>query len=74
MLNLQSQCNATKYLVEPKGTCTREPWLQSLALYHSCVCILGHADPQNWFDPGVENYCIPLFVVKISFGESYYIF
>ena len=26
--------------------------------YHLCVCILGHAKPQNWFDPGVGRYCI----------------
>ena len=37
--------------------------------YHSCVCILGLAKPQNWFDPGVGRYCIPLyFVLKCLFG------
>ena len=41
--------------------------------YYSCVCILGHADPQNWFDPGVVRYCITLYLVKIPFGDSYYI-
>ena len=62
MLKLQCQCNSTQYLVVTTGPCTREPWLQSLALYyHSCVYILGHADPQNWFEPGVGRYCIPLF-------------
>ena len=42
--------------------------------YHSCVCILGHAEPQNWFDSGVGRYCIPLYLVKIPFWYSYYIF
>ena len=23
--------------------------------YHSCVCILGHVEPQNWFNPGVGS-------------------
>ena len=23
--------------------------------YHSCMCILGHAEPQDWFDPGIPN-------------------
>ena len=27
--------------------------------YHSCVCILGHAEPQNWFNPSVGGGCIP---------------
>ena len=27
-----------------------------------CVYILGHAKPQNWFDPGVGRYCIPLYL------------
>ena len=27
-----------------------------------CVCILGHAKPQNWFDPGVGRYCILLYL------------
>ena len=26
--------------------------------YHSCVCILGHAEPQNWFDPFVGSACV----------------
>ena len=36
--------------------------------YHSRVNILGHADPQNWFDPGVGRYCIPLYLIKVPFG------
>ena len=28
------------------------------------------ADPQNWFDPGVGRYYIPLYFVEIPFGES----
>ena len=49
-----------------------------------CVCILGHAEPQNWFDPdwldpdwfdpGVGSGCIPIYLFKISFWDSYYIF
>ena len=35
--------------------------------YHSCVWILGHAKPQNWFDPGARRYCIPLYFVKKPF-------
>ena len=23
--------------------------------YNSCVCILGHSEPPNWFDPGVDR-------------------
>ena len=43
--------------------------------YHSYVCILGHAaEPQNWFDPGVGSVCIPIYLVKIPFWDSYYIF
>ena len=33
--------------------------------------ILGHAELQNWFDPGVGRYCIPIYLVKIPFWESY---
>ena len=40
-------------------------------IYHSFVCILGHAKPQNWFDSGVGKYCIPLYLVKIPFLDSY---
>ena len=29
--------------------------------YHSCVCILGLAEPQNWFNPGVGGgFCFVL--------------
>ena len=35
--------------------------------YYSLVWILGHAEPQNWFDPSVGRGCIPLCLVKISF-------
>ena len=38
------------------------------------MCILGHAEPQNWFDPGVGMGCIPLYLVKIPFLDSYNIF
>ena len=38
---------------------------------HSCVCILGHGEPQNWFNPGVGRSCIRL---KCLFWDSYYIF
>ena len=40
--------------------------------YHSSVCILGHAEPQNWFDPG--GIIIPYYLVKVPFGDSYHIF
>ena len=26
---------------------------------HLCVCILGHEEPQKWFNPGVGRGCIP---------------
>ena len=42
--------------------------------YHLCVYILGHAEPQNWFDPGVGSGCIPIYLVKIPFWDSYYMF
>ena len=42
--------------------------------YHSCVCILGHAEPQNWFDPGVRSGCIPIYLVTLPFWDNYYIF
>ena len=37
-----------------------------------CVCILGQADPQIWFDPGVGRYCIPLYLVEIPFWDNNY--
>ena len=42
--------------------------------YHSCVCIIEHAEPQNWFNPGVGGGCIPLYLVKVPFWDSNYIF
>ena len=43
--------------------------------YHSCVYILGHAEPQNWYNTGVRGGgCVPLNLVKVPFGDSYYIF
>ena len=41
---------------------------------HSCVCILGHAELQNWFDPGVGGSYIPIQQVKVPLWDSYYIF
>ena len=38
------------------------------------MCILGHAKPQNWYDPGVRRYCIPLYLVEITFVDNYYTF
>ena len=36
---------------------------------HSCVCILGHAEPQNWFNPGVRNACLFQYIsLKYLFG------
>ena len=37
--------------------------------YHSCVCILGYAEPRNWFYPGVGRGFIPLYLVKESFWD-----
>ena len=34
--------------------------------YYSCLCILGHAEPQNWFDPGVGRGCIQIYFVKTN--------
>ena len=43
--------------------------------YHSCVCILRHAELPNWFNPGVGGGCIPLhLVITVRFWDSYYIF
>ena len=42
--------------------------------YHLRVCILGHAEPQNWFYSSVEVGYIPLYLVKVPFRDSYYIF
>ena len=42
---------------------------------HSGACILGHAEPQNWFNPGVGRSCIPLQQAKVPyFWDSCYIF
>ena len=35
---------------------------------HSCVCILRHAEPKNWFNPDIGRSCIPLQQVKVFFG------
>ena len=40
----------------------------------SCVCILGHEEPQKWFNPGVGRSYIPLQQVKVPFWDIYYIF
>ena len=39
---------------------------------HSCVCILGHEEPQNWFNfnPNVGRSCVPIQQVKVPFGDS----
>ena len=42
--------------------------------YYLCIWILGHAESQNWFDPGVGRDHFPLYLVKIPFWDSYYIF
>ena len=39
--------------------------------YHSYVCILEHAEPHNWFDPGVGSGCIPIYLDNIPFGHSF---
>ena len=36
---------------------------------HSSVCILGHDEPQKWFNSGGRS-CIPLQQVKVPFGDS----
>ena len=41
-----------------------------------CVCILGHAKPQNWFNPGdggglCSQGCILLYLVKVPSWNSY---
>ena len=36
--------------------------------YHSCVCILWHAEPQNWFDPGVGRVVFHYIWLKYLFG------
>ena len=28
---------------------------------------IGHADPQNWFDPGVGRYCIPVHYILLKY-------
>ena len=38
--------------------------------YHSCVCILGHTEPQNWFNHGDGGSCIPLYLGKMPFWDS----
>ena len=40
--------------------------------YHSCVCIPGLRS--NWFNPGNGGGCIPLYLVKVPFRDSYCIF
>ena len=43
--------------------------------YYSCVCLLGHAQPRiGQLIVVVVGGCIPLYLVKVPFGESYYIF
>ena len=39
--------------------------------YHSCVCILWHAEPRIG---GAGGGCIPLYLVKVHFWDSYFIF
>ena len=42
--------------------------------YHLCVCILGHAEPQNWFCSSIGGGYIPLYLVKAAFwGQILYI-
>ena len=36
--------------------------------FHSCVGILGHAEPQNWFDPGVKVVVFQYIWLKNLFG------
>ena len=35
--------------------------------YHSCVCILGHADPKNWSDPSVGTYFLKIFSTRLEY-------
>ena len=41
---------------------------------HSCVFIIEHAEPQNWFNPGVGRSCIPFQQVKVPFWDTFYTF
>ena len=34
---------------------------------HSCVCILGNAEPQNWFNPGVSGVVFHFIWLKCLF-------
>ena len=36
------------------------------------MCILGHAETQNWFNHGDGKSFIPLKQVKVPFWDSYY--
>ena len=45
-----------------------------MQLLFMCVCILGHAEPWNLFDPGVGRGCNLLYLVKVTFWDSNYIY
>ena len=41
------------------------------SIIHVCVCILGHAEPQNWFNPWRG---VVFNLVLVPFWDSFYIF